>query len=189
MRCAFKSNRARLRRLGGDRRGTAAIEFAIVAPVFLALMFSIFEVGWFYFSNSVIDAAVANASRLVRTGQIQKGYADDDERFEAMYDEVCRVLDKFGDCEDRLTVEVSNYSTFSELAADNSAATCADSPPDQIEAMPFSPGGEYEIVRVRICFIYTTLNPAIGMNLSEGGSNKRHLVSTMIFRNEPYEKN
>lgn len=179
----------RRRRFGRDKRGTAAIEFAIVAPIFLMLMFSIFEVGWYFFTNSVIDAAVADAARLVRTGQIQKGYGTDDERFDAMFAEVCGVLKSFGDCDERLTVEVSSYSTFSALAADNRSATCADSPPDQIDAMPFSPGREHDIIRVRICYIYTTLNPAIGMNLSESGSNERHLISTMIFRNEPYEKN
>ncbi|MEX0644116.1 MAG: TadE/TadG family type IV pilus assembly protein, partial [Parvularculaceae bacterium] len=55
----------------GDRRGSSAVEFAIVVPVFLALMFSMFEVGWFYFVNSVVDAAAINVARYIRTGQAQ----------------------------------------------------------------------------------------------------------------------
>lgn len=179
---------ARRRGLIGDQRGAAAVEFAIVAPVFLMLMFSLFEVGWYYYANSIVDASVADAGRLVRTGQVQR-IGNDDAKFDFMYDKICDILKTFGSCDTRLTLEVQTYNTFAELAADNAPATCADAPPDQREAIPFSPGGELEIVRVRICFIYTTLNPAIGINLSESGTNKRRLISTMIFRNEPYERN
>ena len=180
---------AQRRGLIGDRRGAAAVEFAIVSPLFLFLMFSLFEVGWFFFANSIVDASVADAGRLVKTGQIQRLNGDDEEKFEALYDQVCNVLQTFGDCDDRLTVEVQTYTSFADLAADSGAATCADAPPDQLDLIPFSPGGELEIVRVRVCFIYTTVNPVVGINLSEDGTNKRRLISTMIFRNEPYERN
>ena len=33
----------------GDQRGAAAVEFALVAPGFFALLFSIFEAGYFFF--------------------------------------------------------------------------------------------------------------------------------------------
>ena len=39
------------RRIAGCRRGSAAVEFAIIAPIFLGMMFSMFEIGWFYFAN------------------------------------------------------------------------------------------------------------------------------------------
>ena len=65
---------------------------------------------------------------------------------------------------------------------------CADSPPDDVAAIPFAPGGELEIVRARMCLIYDTINPLIGVNLAEGPEGQRHLVSTVIFQNEPYEK-
>ena len=172
-----------------DRIGAAAVEFAIMVPVFLTAMFSLFEVGWFFFVNSTVDAAVGNAGRLIRTGQIQQMAGSDDDKFDAIYDQVCDVVDAFGDCNLNLTVEVQTYPTFADLAADTSAATCANAPPAELSAIPFTPGNELEIVRVRICYLYQTVNPAIGIDLSEPGSSKRRLVSTMIFRNEPYERN
>ena len=183
------------RQLLCDRRGSTAVEFAIVAPIFLVMMFSMFEIGWFYFANSVVDASVADASRLIKTGQLQSSSDDDDEKFDSLYDGICAVLDKFGECDDRLTVEVTKYATFQDLADATTPATCADSPPGDIAAIGFDPGGESEIVRVRICFLYTTVNPMVGMNhvkainLGESGGNRRRLISTMIIRNEPYEKN
>ncbi|MEX6634065.1 TadE/TadG family type IV pilus assembly protein [Hyphococcus lacteus] len=172
-----------------DKRGSTAVEFAIVAPIFLMMMFSIFEVGWFFYANSVVDAAVGDASRQIKTGQLQKSGGTDDDKFQSIYAEVCRILDAFGGCENRLTVEVNTFASFTALAADNTPPTCADAPPDQLDAIPFVPGGELEIVRVRICYIYNTLNPAIGVNLAESGTNKRRLISSLMFRNEPYETN
>lgn len=41
-----------------DRRGVEAVEFAITLPIFLLLMFSILEYGWYMFQqNGVHDAA------------------------------------------------------------------------------------------------------------------------------------
>ena len=172
-----------------DRSGSTAVEFAIVAPLFLMMMFSLFEVGWYYFANSVVDASVADAGRMILTGQLQKSAGDNDDHYDELFNIVCRPLSAFGDCQDRLTVEVKRYDNFAALAADNTPLTCADAPPDQVAAIPFDPGDELEIIRVRICYLYTTLNPAIGINLSEPGTNKRRLSSVVIFRNEPYEKN
>lgn len=184
-------SRLKRRRSGfrSDQSGSTAVEFAIVAPVFLAMMFSTFEVGWFFFANSVVDASVGDAARLIKTGQIQRSVGDDTDKYNALYDGICDVVTSFGGCDARLSLEVQTYDTFAALAADTSAATCADSPPDALAAVPFLPGEELQIVRVRVCYIYTTLNPAIGLNLSETGSNKRRIISTAIFRNEPYERN
>lgn len=177
------------REFGKDSRGSTAVEFAIVAPVFLATMFSLFEIGWFFFANSVVDATIGDAARQIKTGQVQKSFGDDDDKYDEMFEDVCDVLGTFGDCENRLTIEVDTFSNFAALAADTSPATCADAPPDDVAALPFNPGDELEIVRVRFCYLYATLNPAIGLNLSEPGTNKRRLISTAIFRNEPYELN
>ncbi len=181
---------SRLATFTRDRRGSPAVEFAIIVPVYLMMMFSLFEVGWFYFVNSTVDAAVGDAGRMIRTGQIQKTFPNDPaKQFDAMYDVVCDVVDTFGDCAKTLTVEVQTYNSFADLAADTAAATCANAPPADIAAIPFSPGGEEQIVRARICFLYKSVNPAVGIDLTEQSSDKRRIVSTTIFRNEPYEKN
>ncbi len=176
-------------RLFANKDGTAAIEFAIVAPVFMALMFSLFEVGWYFYANSIVDASVSDAARLIETGQLQKSTGTTEQKKQAMFNAVCNVLQEFGDCSTRLTVEVQTYPDFATLAAANTPATCADAPEADRDAIPFSPGTELDIVRVRICFIYTTVNPAIGVNVSEGGTNKRRLISHAIFRSEPYLSN
>ncbi|NWG71738.1 MAG: pilus assembly protein [Parvularculaceae bacterium] len=164
------------------RRGSTAVEFAIVAVPFLMTMFSTFEVGWFYFANSLVDAAAVNAARIIRTGEAQESALDKD----GFFDEVCAKVRTLGDCATRLTVEVRTFPTFAALAADNTPAVCRDALPAAIAAIPYQPGLVSEIVRVRICVLYDTINPALGVNVSESSSGTRRLVATHLFRNEPF---
>lgn len=188
---------ARMRRRRGDsdaagagpkrsllrcRRGSTAVEFAIVIMPFMMTMYSTFEVGWFYFTNSVIDAASVSAARMVRTGEAQNGGLDK----QAFFDEICPKVAPLGDCDLRMTLEVRTFATFAALAADTSPPVCRDSLPAAIAAIPYQPGVISSIVRVRICFLYNTLNPAIGVNMSESDNGRRRLISTHLFRNEPF---
>ena len=53
----------------GSDQGSAAIEFAFVAPVFFALMLGILEIGTMMFTQFALQNSVMNAARLIRTGQ------------------------------------------------------------------------------------------------------------------------
>ena len=59
------------RRFGRNRRGSAAVEFALVAPVFFALLFAIIETAIVFFAGQVLETMTANASRLIMTGTEQ----------------------------------------------------------------------------------------------------------------------
>jgi Flp pilus assembly protein TadG len=178
------------RRFLKNKRGSSAVEFAIVVPVFLALMFSTFEVGWFYFVNATIDAATINIARFIRTGQAQTaGYDSQADREAFFADEVCPKLQFLVDCEARVTAEVQTFATFQELADDTTPITCRDDQPDAIDNLAYSPGSDNAIVRVRICVIYDTLNPTIGMSLAKNDAGQRRVAATYILRVEPYSKN
>lgn len=168
-----------------DRKGSAAVEFALVAPPFLALMMSTFEVGWFYFAASQVDAATIETARLVRTGQVQKADFDKQDFF----NEVCPNVQIFGDCDETLTVEVTVFNSFAELAADNAPVVCTNDDPSEIAALAFEPGTDNSIVRLRVCLLYKTINPTIGVNVSETADGKRRVFGTYIFQNEPYSRN
>lgn len=61
-----------------DRRGAAAIEFAIVAPVLFALLFAVFEIGRLMYQQSLVAAAAAAGARAAAVYG-----ADDDASIEA----------------------------------------------------------------------------------------------------------
>jgi Flp pilus assembly protein TadG len=57
-----------IRKAAADRRGTTAVEFAIIAPALVALLFGAFELGWALHCNESVDYAVNVAAReLVAT--------------------------------------------------------------------------------------------------------------------------
>ena len=59
-----------LRRFRRNRRGSAAVEFALVAPVFFALLFAIIETAIIFFAGQVLETGVQDTGRLVYTSQI-----------------------------------------------------------------------------------------------------------------------
>jgi Flp pilus assembly protein TadG len=168
-----------------DKAGSAAVEFSLVVLPFMMLIMSTFEVGWFFFANAQTDAATVEAARLIRTGQAQQGGFDKD----AFFNEVCPYLTVFGDCGSTLTVEVETFASFAALAADTSPVICQNDDTTEIGALAYDPGADNSIVRIRVCLLYKTLNPTIGVNVSDADNNKRRLYGTSIFRNEPYSKN
>lgn len=175
-----------LNSLGQNKRGATAVEFALVAPVFFALIFSTLEAGWYFFVTSAVEQANSNAARLIRTGQAQKGNVSRD----AFYDEICDVVGIFGSCSDKLTIDVARFANFAALAADTSQVTCRDRDDPTIEGAQFTDadyGVQREIVRVRVCFLYKPINPALGLNLQRTKHGDREITAVSIFRNEPYE--
>lgn len=170
---------------GRCKSGSAAVEFALVAPMFLAIVFSILEAGWYFFVQSAVEQANANAARLIRTGQAQATVSRDQ-----FFDRICDVVDAFGDCDETLTIDVSRFGSFDALAADLSQPVCRDADDPTIEGAQFAEtdfGGKREIVRVRVCFLYKPINPALGLSLERANDGRRKLLSVSIFRNEPFE--
>src|SRR5471030_3332238 len=65
------SVRSVLRRFRRNRRGSAAIEFALVAPVFYALLFAILETALMFFASQVLETITQDSARQILTGQAQ----------------------------------------------------------------------------------------------------------------------
>lgn len=175
-----------INQLGKNKRGATAVEFALVAPAFLALLFSTFEAGWYFFVTASVDQASAKAARLIRTGQAQRGgFSAQD-----FYDQICEVVGILGSCEETLTIDVARYADFAALAADAGDIACRDRDDPAIQGAQFTAadfGVQREIVRVRVCFLYKPINPAIGLNLRRTVHGEREVIAVSIFRNEPYE--
>ena len=93
----------------------------------------------------------------------------------------------FGNCAEQLTVDVSRFDDFSDLASDISSPVCRDADDAAVDALPYDAGGRRDIVRVRVCFLYKSINPSLGMRLEQSDGGERKMISLAIFRNEPFE--
>ena len=176
-----------------NEQGSVAIEFAMLFPLFTAMMFSICEAALFHYKTSAMEEAVSRASRMIRTGQAIT--ATDPTAQDActvekdcFFDEICAVVDSFGNCDTALSVDVTRFSSWTELNSDLSAMTCPTEDGYSYSEQGFDRGDQLDIIRVRACFIMETVNPALGLNLSKTPDGRRALISTYVFRNEPYSE-
>lgn len=103
-----------LRRLGRDRSGSTAVEFAIIAMPFLAMTFALLETGITLASAMVLENSVSRASRKLYTGEFQKANAatsDPSQLADLFKKEVCQSVSLF-DCLGTLKVDVRPFSEF-----------------------------------------------------------------------------
>ncbi len=61
----------RLRGLPGERRAVTAVEMALAGPVFLVGLLGLFEFGYLFFVQLLVDQAAQTVARQIQTGQAQ----------------------------------------------------------------------------------------------------------------------
>ncbi len=165
-----------------DERGAAAIEFAIIAPIFFFLMFVIAETALVFVAEQVLDNAVFETARLIRTGQVQQGGMSAAD----FKQEVCDRISVFIDCSSaNFYLDVEKYDTFADLA------TLVVSPPvdddDKFTDPPtFNFGTANQIVVVRAYYQWP-ITPILGHQWKNAMPNGKLLIGSFAaFCNEPY---
>lgn len=158
--------------------GAAAVEFGIVIIPFLALVFAILETAMVFFAAQTMETAVADSSRLIMTGQAKTmGLTKD-----TFKNEICKRLVAMFDCTGGIQVDVQTYVAFN--TADTSKPLDADG---KLKTnFVYQPGCPGEIVVVRVMYQWPVYISLLGFNLADMSGNKRLLLATAAFRNEPY---
>lgn len=165
--------------LAKDRSGVTAIEFAFVAPPFFLLAFGIIEIGVAHLVNRMVDNAVVEAARLIRTGQAHTGSIS----AAGFKTEICGFMPSFMCNEDRITVEVESIEDFSSAQSTDSLY---DDEGELREDTGYDIGEASEIVVVNVIYKWPMMSSVLKFDNGDHG-NERHLTSTMVFRNEPWE--
>ncbi len=159
--------------------GAAAIEFALVATPFIAIIFAIFETAIVFFAGQVLEVAMADSARLIMTGQAQKA-GFDQAKFK---EEVCKRVYGLFDCTGGIKVDVRTYTSFSSA----NMSKPIDANGNLTFTPAYQPGKAGDIVVVRMMYEWPVFASLLGFNLADLGSGKRLLMATAAFRNEPYE--
>jgi Flp pilus assembly protein TadG len=167
-----------VRRFARRNDGAAAVEFGMVAAPFLALMFAIMETALVFFASQTLETAVADSARLIMTGQAQAASFGGADKFK---EAVCAKIGGLFNCQAGLYVDVKTYPKFADV--NNSPPTIK---PDGSIDTSYNTGGPGDIVVVRLMYQWPVYASLLGLNLSNIGSNKRLLMATAAFRNEPY---
>lgn len=194
----FKRDAGRSRR-SRSQSGSAAIEFAFVAPVFFALLMGIMEAGLMYFGQFTVQNAVIQAARKIRTGNAQGTsyssaatcsggsggsgtggkYASSQEWFK---DQICCGISTLLSCSN-LHVNVQNYSSGFGTGFSNPVNGSGQYLP---ATDSYSPGNACDVVLVRVTYTWTVVTPGLSWFLVNMASNGHLIAATFAFRNEPY---
>ena len=178
-----------LRRFRRSRAGSAAVEFALVAPVFFALLFAIIEVAIMFFASQVLETITQDSARALMTGQAQTGAVATcavsgvaSPCTQASFQQyACSQIPALFTCAN-LYVDVESYSSFTNVTINNQIVGGAF----QSANMQYSPGGPGDTVVVRMFYQWPLFVTGLGFNISNLSGNKRLLVATAAFQNEPY---
>lgn len=160
--------------------GGAALEFGLVAAPFLALLVALMQTATVYFASRVLDEIVANSSRYIMTGQAQtsamsqSGYAN----------YVCNQSFALFDCQNFM-INVQNYGSFSSASTASPSLTF-DVEGNVTNTWTWSPGNPGDVVVVQVLYQWPVVLGPLGFNLSNLPNGNRLLVSTAVFKNEPY---
>lgn len=170
------------RRFARAKRGSAAVEFAIVAMPFFLLTIGLAEISMIGFAQTSLDLAVSEASRQIRTGQAQLGGLGQGD----IHDRICSEINTFVilDCDGNLFLDVDRFNSFIE--ANNAGSPLANGE-FQDTGFGYTPGAPSDIVVVRAYYRWHILTPMFEPVFQNVSGGQRILVSTMMFRNEPYQ--
>jgi Flp pilus assembly protein TadG len=178
----FNPLRAAMERASGfgrDRRGATAVEFALIALPFFALIFAIIETALCFFAGQALQTALMNASRAIRTGQAQSASVSAAD----FKTSICNQLTYMFNCSANLYVNVQTFSNFSSITlttpvdANGNLATTG---------YTYNAGGGSEIVVIRAYYEWPVFINRLGNNLANEPNGKHLLIATVAFQNEPF---
>src|SRR3954452_22325734 len=109
---SLTASKTALRRFRRNRRGSVAVEFALVAPVFFALLFAIIETAMVFFAGQVLETGTQDSARMIMTGQAQNaGYSQ--AQFKT---NVCGRITVLFAIPNGIAVDVQSYPAFSGVS-------------------------------------------------------------------------
>ena len=167
--------------------GTAAIEFALIAPVFFLMLFAILETGMVFFAGQTLQHGVAQTARLIRTGQAQNQNMTQTQ----FRTQLCNQVNFLLTCDaDKLYVDVRAYTSFAGSGYPQPLDAGGNVVPGNVSG--YTTGGSsnisgtQSIVLVRAFYTWQLFTPLFGNYFSNMPNNKRLLSASVAFKNEPY---
>lgn len=169
----------RARGLARDERGVTAIEFGILAIPFFTIITATLETAMVFFAGQILDSAVEDASRLVRTGQAQSFSVAD------FRDYMCGYTFGLFDC-DAVRLKVTRIGSFSAAEITPTVQTCDETGCSWAFEDTFEPGARRQVIQVSAYYRWPLFFNVPYFTLRNQPDNYRLLVATRVFRNEPF---
>lgn len=171
------------RRFRANRRGSAAVQFALVAPLFFALLFAIIEVAMVFFANQILETGTQDAARGLFTHQTQDNAANITATQQKFQSELCSGVEAMLGCNNVL-FDVRSYPVGTPFTVPPLFDT-GGNPISANFTFQLPPANSSNIVVVRTFYKWPLLFMNLGFSLANIGTDKRLLTATSAFRVEP----
>jgi Flp pilus assembly protein TadG len=168
------------RKLAGDEAGSPAVEFALVFPIFIAVVLATLQAGTIFLVKAFFESTSEEAARVVLTNQTTSLTAA---QFKT---EICNDLTALFSCGE-VTVElqplpVGTTSLTSLLPTFDANGNVVGAPTVDVGANSAVPGTDMLLV---VTYPWPVYGGPLGLNFSNMGNGKMLMASTQVFRIEP----
>jgi len=172
-----KLRSSRIAAILGHRRGTAVIEFALIAPLFLLTMAFICEIGLALFTQEDMDNGARYAARLIRIGTITgSSYSS------TLISDICSNIFLVPSCSSNLRIYVAAAASGSPAGSGFSSISTATVSGGNITSSYASLAANDDVI-VELGYSQPW---AIGLVAKAVGGSNALLLSTVAVQTEPY---
>ena len=173
--------RSILGRFRRNRRGSAAVEFALVAPLFFCMLFAILETAIVFFAGQLMENATLESARLILTRQAQNTAMTEADFKQNLCDRIKVMFNCQGNL-GNLTVDITSFAPGATIAIT-----------DPIVAGSFTgtfaynlpPSGTPNTIVVRAFYQWPLFVTRLGYDIGNLNGGKRLLSATAAFHVEP----
>jgi Flp pilus assembly protein TadG len=190
-----RASRGLLRRLIGDRKGAAAIEFAILALPFFIVVFASIETFIAFAGEQLLANATDTLARKIRTGEITLDNTSETKFRQAFCDEIAILMTCSAtevNQPQKLHLDVRKITDLTKFPPAVPRTGSTSSSDLDTSGFQFAPGGAGEFTMVRAYYrweVITDLVRPYVTNLRPAGASMPRdflMVATATFRNENY---
>jgi len=182
---------AYLQRCGRDvarfraaRGGATIVEFALVAPAFLAMLLSILEVSYFLFAQQTLQTAAVEAGRLFMTnrGPAQNQTVNGQGQLLGT-SSICNIIQPLLDCT-QVMMDVQPYQSYG--GANTSMPSLTYNGQGNVSNnWSYTAGTPGQVVVIRLIYQLTTMKGPLGFVLASLGNGKMEVMGVTAIRVEP----
>jgi Flp pilus assembly protein TadG len=173
--CRRLAKRMRARAISGS----AALEFAMIAPVLFLFLFGVIETGVIFFAESMLQNATSDTARQIRTGQLSGTLTASQIRTS-----VCGEVDGLiSNCSVGLQVDLRAYTSFTGASYPSVTKSDGSIDPSKLTVQSTS---DCAIVLLRTFYAWSIMTPLMTPFLQSGSTGTAILTSSAAFRTEPY---
>jgi len=175
----YSRRRARdISRFCSSRKAATAVEFALIAPAFFAVLIAIFQTAIYLYAQSVLQTAADQAGRYFMTGQAQNGSWS----ASTLQTQICPMIKALFTCSNVIVV-VQNSASF---ASANTSAPQLYSNGQPVTSFAYNPGTPGEIMVVQLVYELPVVSGPLGFVLSNLPNSAAEIMGVTAFRVEPY---